>query len=310
MEIAYLILTHNTPSHTKRLIRSLSSDSSTFFIHLDKKTPQKDYEQLENEVNLYFTQKRISVYWADFSQVEAILALIEEAFNSPKKFDRYVLLSGADYPIRSVEEIEGFFNENRDKEFINTLKMPCNAGGKPIERITEYTPRRINGKIIYNVQRVLRKIGIIKRTRDYKEVFKELQPHGGDTWWALTHDAIECILRFVKLRPQVYEYYKNTVCPDEGFFQTILANSELSSAITTNLTYADWSKGGDNPALITDSHLSKFKSEYFSDDYLGDRRLLFARKFSEDSDGIISKLDIQRQYHAPPLKGPRSSPAQ
>ena len=112
MKIAYLILAHNTPNHMQKLISSLSSDSSTFFIHIDKKSNIKDFNKIVGN-NITFTKSRISVFWGEFSQVEAILVLIRTAMSNAIKFDRFVLLSGADYPVKTFKYIEDLF-ENID----------------------------------------------------------------------------------------------------------------------------------------------------------------------------------------------------
>ena len=41
--IAYLILAHDNPYHLRRLVNALSSDSSVFFIHIDKKSSFSDF---------------------------------------------------------------------------------------------------------------------------------------------------------------------------------------------------------------------------------------------------------------------------
>jgi hypothetical protein len=85
------------------------------------------------------------------------------------------------------------------------------------------------------------------------------------------------------------------VCPDEAFFQTILGNSYFKPNITGNLTYTDWSAGGPSPANISQKHLDVFKdaSSLSADDVFGHREILFARKFTNDSERLVSILDNQ-----------------
>jgi len=288
MKIAYLILAHNTPHHMKRLIKSLSSDSSSFFIHLDKKVHNKEFLGIEGN-NVCFTQERVPVFWGDFSQVEAILVLLRTAFYDQRKFDRFVLLSGADFPLRSAANIEKFFLTNKNKEYINLVEMPSVAVGKPISRLTTYKLRPGDGKIINTAKKVLIKIGILPCKRDYRKFLLDLTPYGGSTWWALTREAVDYILRFIHEKPQVVHFFKNTVCPDEAFFQTILGNSDHKLRIVGNLTYTDWSAGGQSPANISEKHLVFFKST----SHFGEREMLFARKFTDDSENLVSMLEDQ-----------------
>ncbi len=108
MKIAYLILAHNTPNHLRRLVQSLASDTSKSFIHLDRKSENHGFFETRGH-NVCYTTSRVPVYWGDFSQVEAILILINTAYSDPVQFDRFVLLSGSDFPLRAAVEIERFF---------------------------------------------------------------------------------------------------------------------------------------------------------------------------------------------------------
>jgi hypothetical protein len=93
------------------------------------------------------------------------------------------------------------------------------------------------------------------------------------------------------------EFFKNTFCPDESFFQTILGNSRFKSRIVRSLTYADWIAGGLNPGNISEKHLAFFRStsSFSVDSLLGAGEMLFARKFSDDSEELVSRLEDQKQ---------------
>jgi hypothetical protein len=294
VKIAYLILAHNNPKHLLRLIRALSSSSSSFFIHIDRKSSLDDFANINGD-NVYVSQERIPVYWGDFSQVEAILALLRIALTDPRRFDYFVLLSGTDYPLQSVSYIESFFERNKGKEFMNIVPMPCEAVGKPITRLTTYKPRPGDptSKIAKFVRKLLVKIGAFQTERDYKSHLRNLVPYAGSTWWALSRGACEYILSFVASEPRIVNFFKHTVCPDESFFQTILGNSPYKARIRRNLTYTDWSSGGSSPAYITEQHLGFFTSSspIIMDDAYGVGEVLFARKFSDQAEDIVAQID-------------------
>ncbi len=140
------------------------------------------------------------------------------------------------------------------------------------------------------------KLGLIPRTRDHTKHLPNLIPYGGSTWWALSRDAVAYILQFVQDRPRVVNFFKNTLIPDEAFFQTILGNSPFKPRITGNLTYTDWTAGGSSPSIISEKHLELFASPSFSaDDSFGPREVLFARKFPDDSERLVSTLTSRMQ---------------
>jgi hypothetical protein len=297
MKIAYLLLAHNNRAHLQRLIAALSSGSPgscSFFIHIDRKADIAPFLTLKGS-NIHFVQERVSVFWGDFSQVEATLALVRTALADLCRFDRLVLLSGVDYPLRSASSIERFFESKPNAEFMNLVAMPADAVGKPISRLTTYRLRPGDKLIARVMQKLLMMAGVVPRTRDYKPVFRALAPYGGSTWWALSRAACDAILVFVAREADVVEFFKNTVCPDESFFQTILGNSDFKPRIVPNLTYTDWSGGGASPANISERHLALFQtmSSSATGDSYGGGEKLFARKFADEPADLVARLDRQ-----------------
>jgi Core-2/I-Branching enzyme len=292
VKIAYLITAYNNPNHLRRLIRALSSSSSSFFIHIDRKSHLSNLSNIKGD-NVHFSQERIPSYWGDFSTVEAILVLLRMALADQRRFDYFPLLSGTDYPLQPVSYIESFFERNRGKEFINIVRMPCKAAGKPISRLTTYKPSPGGSQIARAMRKLAVTIGVISVDRDYTSHLRNLVPYGGSTWWALSREACEYILSFVDNEPQIVKFFKHTQIPEESFFQTILGNSPYKARTQRCLTYADWRGGGSRPADITEAHLEFFAAtaSITQDDLFGKGEVLFARKFSDEAEEIVLQLD-------------------
>jgi hypothetical protein len=292
MKVAYLILAHDNPKHLKRLVRSLSSRSATFFIHIDGKSEVGAFSNVTGK-DVYIAPERIPVYWGDFSQVEAILTLLRMALAAEGRFDYFVLLSGTDYPLQPTSYIEAFFARNRGKQFMNIVQIPCTPAGKPLSRLTTYKPRPTDSKVAVSIRNRLVKMGVIAASRDYKLYLGTHVPHGGSTWWALSREACVYIRDFVENERQIVSFFKHTVCPDESFFQTVIGNSAHNSNIQRNLTYADWSGGGDSPAYLTEQHIDFFGAteHVLVDDVYGAGEVLFARKFSDEDEDVVMRLD-------------------
>lgn len=291
MKIAYLILAHNTPRHLGRLVVALSSASSRIAIHVDAKSDLSEFCGIHGG-SVHFAEERVRVFWGDFSQVEATLALLRMTLADANRFDRFVLLSGSDYPLRSAAYLERFFARNTDKEFMNLVEMPSDAAGKPLARLTTYRTRPGDPAASRVLRRFLMKLGVSPSRRDYSIYLRELVPCGGSSWWALTREACEHIISFVDEEAAVVKFFKNTICPDESFFHTILGNSRFRPRIVRNLTYADWSAGGSSPAVIEDRHIAFLNStpSFLHDDVYGEGEMLFARKFPDDSEALLARL--------------------
>lgn len=237
--------------------------------------------------NVHFTPKRVLVYWGDYSQVQAILTLIDTAMAASQRYDYLVLLSGSDYPLRTAAQLEAHFAKYRGSEFINMVAMPSEATRKPLSRLTDYKPRQ---GLTAQARRVLVKLGIISRTRDYKTCFGALTPYAGCTWWALTHDACAHIQNFVSRNRRIMKFFMNTHCPDEMVFQTILGNSPFKDKVRRNLTYTDWSRGGPSPSDIEMRHIELIRSQkvMIKNDIYGHGELVFVRKVADPE--IVNQL--------------------
>lgn len=293
MKIAYLILAHDSPNHLHRQIQSLLSPRAVFFIHLDRKSNFQDFEHIKGSC-VHFVKPRIPVYWGDYSMVEATLILMRTALENSSDINRLVLLSGADYPIRSLYEIENYFIEHSDSEFINLIAMPSELAGKPISMLANYCYRPQQNYLLQKFRKAMVRLHIVPRLRDYRHFLGVLQPYGGSTWWALTAAAVKYVVQFAKDDKKVTQFFKHTQNPDETFIHTIIANSKFRSKVVGGVTFIDWSNGGPNPAYITHEHVKKFidtDNTLIAKDYFGTRKFFFARKFRDDSIELTQKLD-------------------
>lgn len=291
MKIAYLVLAHDNPNHLVRLTRALSTGDSSIFIHIDRKSNLAAFSGAHGE-NVQFTRERIPVHWGDFSQVEAILTLMETALSAAERHDYYVLVSGTDYPLRSASYINSFFERNAGQEFINIAPMGSEPIGKALSRLSIFRARP-SDPLAVRVAAKLARIIKVPLKRDYECTFGDLTPYGGCTWWALSRQACEHVQSFLSKKPDVVEFFKHTRCPDEMFFQTVLGNSHFRSKARRNVTYADWSAHGSSPANLCERHLDFFRSDWpllLDDDY-GRGEALFARKFSDLRPDIAAGVD-------------------
>ena len=294
MKIAYLIQAHNNVAQLERLLAALDGPDVSFFVHIDKKVDIGPFAHLAAP-NVALTAPRVAVYWGDFSQVEATLALIAAALASPAGAQRLVFLSGADYPIRSSAEIGRFFADRPQAEFINTVAMPADAMGKPISRLTRFHPRPSAPRVVRGLQKVMMRVGLLPRERDYRQHLGGLQPYGGSSWWALTRATCEHILRFVEQKPSVVEFFKHTGCPDESFFQTIVGNTEAAANVVPNLTYTVWAPGAASPEYMSEKHLPILREAARTriTTSFGETDILFARKFSDQQAHVVGQLARQ-----------------
>tara|TARA_R110002051_G_scaffold303610_1_gene372559 strand:- start:10798 stop:11658 length:861 start_codon:yes stop_codon:yes gene_type:complete len=280
MNINYLILAHSNYSHLTRLIHALDDVNVQFYIHIDKKA---EFVYETDKSNVYILEKRSSIYWGGFGMIEATLALLKKA-KSCGNGGYYILLSGADFPIRSNETIRNVLSSK--KEFINIQPGPLYH--KPIERYQHYyfdIDRRNPKGIRYLLFRFLEKLQI--RLKIKRKIPFNL--YVGSQWFALTHECIEYILDEVNNNVNYLRFFKNVFIPDEAFFHTIIGNSPFLERTEGNLTYVDWSVHP-GPANINENHLQKFQENEFFETKYGKNKPMFARKFDDNSEDIIKSI--------------------
>ncbi len=290
MKIAFLVLAHDRPSHLGRLLNAICDEDCRAFVHIDAKSDITQFS-LPPGANAQFTTRRIPVYWGEYSQVEAILHLIEEArFCEDIEFDYFVLLSGAYYPLVSLQRVKSYFEAAQNQIFIDTEKMPTET--KPLKRMRYFVPSRdmpLRRKLFELSPPFLRTLV----RRPYEKRLGPFVPHAGGTWWALPTRAIEHVTDVVKAHPEMVNFFKNTICPDEMFFQTILCSWCDIGQINPSLTYTDWSAGGNNPATIGQRHIDILKTDgelRKGRNNSGKIRSLFARKFPDDSQVLTRQI--------------------
>lgn len=291
-----MILAHDRPNHLMRLISALDDDESHAFIHIDAKSKHDLFVALSRSGLATFINARVPVYWGEYSIVQATLNLMSHALsNAHARYDRFVLLSGSDYPIRSGKYIADFFAAHQDKIFMNCVMMPNDKFGKPLRRLINYYPYTKPG-IFGGLLSKLYMLSHGRRRRNYQKILGRLVPYGGSQWWAMPRSAVEYVLRFCEENKAIVKFFENTFCPDEMFFQTIICNSHFSASVQGNLTYAHWTAQATGPSTITSAHMEYLLSRRPLIDespIIGRREILFARKFPDDSEELTMRLDAQ-----------------
>lgn len=294
LKVAYLIAAHANPRHFGRLVRTLTSADAACFVHVDAKTPIDAFRREVDDRTVFCSDRR-RVYWGEFSQVEATLVMLAQALSDPRRFDYFVLLSGADYPLCPPEQVSAFFAANLGCEFINTVPMPDAGADKSLDRLTRY--KVLSGRPWTWPEKAIRylvgRTRFMPAERDVDRGLDGLAPYAGSSWWALTRETCEHLVRFVQERPRFVRFFQHAWYPDEAFFQTIVANSPKRSAIRHNLTFADWGAGGAHPAKIGERHIELFRRPRIlvEDRVYGGGEVLFARKFDDQSAPLLDPID-------------------
>lgn len=220
---------------------------------------------------------RILCSWGDYSSIQVTLNCLATLRGVGGSWDFVNQLSGQDYPIRPVHELERHLSENPGRCLMDFRPFPFPGwrfGG--YDRLPTW----------HNPLSKRRQRLIPERFAHsfHKAPPLSHKPCGGSTWWCLPFAAIDYIDQLLRTNPHYAEYWNNVAIPDEMVFHTILGNSSFKvDAGTNHLHYIKWS-GGPNPDLLTHADLDNIKAS----------GRFFARKFDEEQHpGLLDRIDAE-----------------
>lgn len=247
MKHAFLLMAHGNWELLTKLIVKLDHPDNDIFLHIDKKVsfPEDIKKALEESVHyskLTFV-KRIRINWGGYSQINSELSLFEAAYDL-HKYDYYHIMSGVDFPIKPMENIHRFFEENNGCEFVDD--EPDEWTDKTVWQFRYYHPlqelvgRKNSRKYpsffiefyLLKIQQLLK----IDRRKKHPEIHFKRAPN----WVSVTNDFVSYIL---SQKGQIRKWFRWTKCSDEMFVPTLLFNSKFVEKQRPCMRLIDWTRG-------------------------------------------------------------------
>lgn len=249
MRFAYLIMAHDKFDLLGSLIATLDDPNNDLFIHIDAKAgkfPKENLSKICMFSNVYWIEKRLSVSWGGYSQIECVLNLITEA-SSKGNYDYYHLLSGIDMPIKNHEFISNFFENNKGKQFIGiipgwTSKQSVKDRFQIYYPLQETVARKNKGFLYYfsKALKIVQKCIGVKRNKD-------VSFFGGPSWFSIDERFAKYLISQKQL---IHDLFVMTDCCDEVYLQTIIINSafkqdvyDIGDAYHSCMRLIDWQRG-------------------------------------------------------------------
>ena len=231
--VAYLVTSYKLPGQVLRLARTLRAGSAdaAIVVHHDDRRSSVDRREL-GALRVELVEPPSVAEWGEPSQLLMVLRCLRWLL-ARVEFDWVVLLSGQDYPIRPVGEIERGLAAADFDAFVETRpvdpqsrdefarryywrwrRVPPGAGG-----IAKVAAR--GGLVHFRAMPTGSWVGMRTRRTPFGP---DLVCHRGSDWFTLSRRAVEAVDRFVADRPDVLAHYRRTLIPTESFVQTVLAN--------------------------------------------------------------------------------------
>ncbi|MEN9919498.1 MAG: hypothetical protein RL662_1934 [Bacteroidota bacterium] len=271
---AILITAYKNYHHLEELINYFD-DGYTIYIHIDKKSSilSDTLAKLKSYKQVKYISQRYTIHWGGINHLHAILELAQRALEESD--NRYFhLITGHDYPIKSLADFSSFYQSNSDKDFMEFHPLPYHSwpeGG--MDRLSRYNfydvfdgRKGMGERLIKGLSKLQKQL---KFSRSFYPDFPKL--HGGSTYWSLKKDSLAYVFQYMLKHPQYLKRFKYSFCSEEIFFQTILLNSSFKdNIVNNNLRFIVWEKrNGNFPANLDNTDYTNI---VVSD-------ALFARKF-------------------------------
>lgn len=278
MRIAFIMLCHKNPAQINKLVDKLSEFSDAdVYIHVDMNHSEiRDQIKKQKNVKLVSEDHSYRIQWGSVDIVKATLELIRAVKDSGKQYDYIWLVSGQDYPICPVAEIEKRLVEGAGLNYIECITSDNKQYNRYKKLYEVAYPSWINGNnmVIKSVKRIYMIL-----TGGYRHTFSlfirqkpfDFDFSFGSQWWTITAEAAFEILEYSDRYPEVLKYFKKSIIPDECFFQTLFMRGSYRDKRTMNLTFINWGKNRRSPEVLTieDTEIIKDACNTFC----------FARKF-------------------------------
>jgi hypothetical protein len=244
MMLVYLVSAFRQPRQLARLLGRLQQPNARFVVHLDAKVasgPFLDALPAHLHPTVTFVSDPVRVYWKGYSHLRALLRLLEAALSQP--FDYAITLSGADYPLKTNEQINDFFARQPPDLFSYWRLADRPAWQHKLRYWYFYDWPWLNPrtnpltKLLFRVYNRTLKLALPPRRYP-----AALEPFGGADHFILTRRSVAYLLDFVRQHPDLMHWYQFSDCPSEHVFHTILLNAPFRHEIIHWAEYEAWSR--------------------------------------------------------------------
>jgi hypothetical protein len=223
--VAYLITSYTLPNQALRLARALRGGSSDALIalHHDDRRCAIDAKAMD-ALGVRRVEPPSPVAWGEASQLEMVLRCLRWVLER-WDFSWVVLLSGQDYPIRPVREIERSLTATGVDAFIEAQPVPRAALRRQAQideftlryyyrwyRVASATPGRRLQSAAARTRPLVAVRGMPSGTwlgvPAFQTPFKRgFACHRGSDWFTLSRRAVSTVDRVVRTRPKVLHHY-------------------------------------------------------------------------------------------------------
>jgi hypothetical protein len=304
----YLIVSHRNIEQLERLVRRIRRDTreSLILVRHDSSRSALPPDAFAGVRGVRVLPDSSPVLWGRYSMIEMVLAAIRWLAESAVDYRWMALISGQDYPIKNLRTSEqwilerrfdgyleyqradeAFSEENERRYFYRYRQLP-DVAQRALRLLGRFNPLPQSFQVATGP--IGAQIGLRIRSTPFTDSFA---CYRGPFWWTLSRSCCDYVLDFIDRHPEIAAHYRQTLHPDESFFQTILVNAQRFDLANDCLRYIRWEHpDAPSPTTLT---VRDFPNLIASPAH-------FARKFDIEVDrAVLDLIDhhAEAAAHAP-----------
>ncbi|KAH9326106.1 hypothetical protein KI387_006284 [Taxus chinensis] len=282
--IAYLISgTKGDSQRMRRTLQALYHPRNHYLLHLDLEAPPRERIELAKYVkteptfmeanNVHVVGKANLVTYKGPTMIACTLHAVAILLKQSKEWDWFINLSASDYPLVTQDDLLHVFSYL--PKDLNFIEHTSDIGWKLYQRAKP---------IIIDPGLYQSKKSDVFWATQHRAVPSSFKLFTGSAWVVLTRTFLEfCIWGWDNLPRTVLMYYTNFISSPEGYFHTVVCNSQefQNTTINHDLHFIKW----DTPPK---QHPMSLSSNHFEE--MMQSGAPFARKFPKD-DPVLDKID-------------------
>jgi hypothetical protein len=301
MTVAYCLAAHNKPSQCKRLVRRLLADDPTCLVllHVDQRSVKFDLSEFADTRIRIIAERAVN--WGSPELVALFVEMFRVALSAGCSYA--VMLSGQDYPLRDVSDLEAqlcAYDVWASSSPLFAADGSCNWKEGRRRYAYQWWHSDEPGSGLRLADSVAGKVpgAHVSAEADpplpYLVHFRQcgqlwwgvrsqgpgVPVHTGSQWMNLSASAMEAICSAPR---RVMRFFHRVPIADEACFHTILKNTPGLTFAPDNAKFIRWGQTIASPDVLTAGDLEEMTSS-------GAR---FARKFDELVDAsVLDQLDL------------------
>ena len=231
IRICYFLIVHGRSlRQIKRLVKNIYHADHVLYFHVDSRSHwlHSELKKLTLEYpNIFLADWRETPIWGGTSLLTTIFRGLTDMVEKQYKWDFFINLSFADFPVKSNDDLVQFLFKYRDKNFMKS------HGREPEKFITKHGLDRVFFECDNHMYRISERktpIGI--------------EIDGGSDWIALNREFSEWLV-FSKDEnlEQLKVWFNYTLLPAESFFHTAVQNTHwCESFVDNNIRVTNWNR--------------------------------------------------------------------